>query len=399
MLLCVRLPTLCIGAVLTLLTAFVPSHDIGLAQQSAAPAAMHRLVLGYYVPYDATSWESLQAHSDQLDIVAPQWVNVDACGNLSSRDDQTLKSFAHARGLRVVPSLFTISSWLDHAVLTDDDVRANAIQQIAQYTLQEDYDGFDLDLEGIDPGDRDALTAFVADVADVLHRGGKLLTLAIPAKERDVTVGWAGAYDYAALGRIADLVTVMAYEYRGPFSGPGSVAPFDWVQRVSQFATAQIPSERVLLGLAFYGYDWNSSSGFARSIGYPQFAALAERYQADVAFDADQRSLTFNYENRAGELPPEVAAPPRPVHTLTLRPAPACDVAPPQPTPTPAPPSEPVGTLQTHQVWLEDATSAAARLTLVQQFRAAGVATWRLGQEDPAVWSTLADWRSVAQAG
>src|SRR6266516_6546066 len=42
----------------------------------------HRLLVGYYVPYDSTSWVSLQAHADQLDIVAAQWVTIDGCCNL-----------------------------------------------------------------------------------------------------------------------------------------------------------------------------------------------------------------------------------------------------------------------------------------------------------------------------
>src|SRR5205814_5063344 len=106
--------------------------------------------------------------------------------------------------------------------------------------------------------DRAALSTFVQQLSTALHEQGKLLTLAIPAKDRDVTVGWAGAYDYAALGAAADLVTIMAYEYSGPFSGPGSVAPYEWVQRVLAFATGQIQPENVLLGVAFYGYDWNT---------------------------------------------------------------------------------------------------------------------------------------------
>jgi hypothetical protein len=71
-------------------------------------------VLGYYVPYDATSWASLEEHADQLDMAATQWVTVDACGNLGSRDDQTLKQLAQARGVRVLPSLLTLSGWLNH---------------------------------------------------------------------------------------------------------------------------------------------------------------------------------------------------------------------------------------------------------------------------------------------
>ena len=52
--------------------------------QRAAQVETHRahLVLGYYVPYDVTSWASLRAHVDQLDYVGAQWVTLDVCGNL-----------------------------------------------------------------------------------------------------------------------------------------------------------------------------------------------------------------------------------------------------------------------------------------------------------------------------
>src|SRR4051794_20401283 len=60
------------------------------ARSAALPSAAvppargpERLMLGYYVPYDATSWASLAAHADALDVVAAQWVTVDACGNLA----------------------------------------------------------------------------------------------------------------------------------------------------------------------------------------------------------------------------------------------------------------------------------------------------------------------------
>ncbi len=372
------------------------------ATQPNPPRQARRpLLLGYYVPYDATSWDSLQAHADQLDFVAAQWVTVNACGALSSTDDQTLKAFAAARGIGVVPSLFTTSAWLNHQLLTDEAARASVIQQIVDYTLAEGYAGFDLDLEGVDAADRDAVSAFVTDTANALRARQKLLTLAIPAKERDVTTGWAGPYDYAALGTAADLITVMAYEYRGPFSGPGSVAPFDWVQRVAAFASSQIPPDKLLLGLAFYGYDWNTTSGGTRSVGYPRVAALADYYGAEAQFDPTQQSLTFTYTAVAGDpVPPEATLRRPQLHNVTTRSAGTCEVTPP-PTPTPAAtgvrrPPPVAGTPQEHQVWLEDSTSAAARLELVARYRLAGVATWRLGQEDPGVWPLFGGWRGAA---
>src|SRR6185436_7275719 len=172
---------------------------------------------------------------------------------------------------------------------------------------------------GIDPVDRPAFSRFVGWLAEALHNEGKMLALAIPAKERDATVGWAGAFDYAALGQYADLITVMAYEFRGPFSGPGSVAPHDWVNNVLAFATSQMPAEKVLLGLAFYGYDWNTTSGGARSIGYAQAVALVERYGAEASFEARQQSVTFGYEGIAGEPAPASPRPTPPAHVITRR--------------------------------------------------------------------------------
>ena len=368
--------------------------------QPAGAQPSHALVLGYYVPYDPTSWASLEAHADQLDVVAAQWASIDACGGISAREDQTLKQFAHDHGIQVVPSLFTISAWLNHQLLADDDTRANALANIVSYTVEEGYDGFDLDLEGIDPADRAAYSDFVSALAAALHDQGKLLTLAVPAKERDATSGWAGAFDYAALGAQADLVTVMAYEYSGPFSGPGSVAPFDWVSRVTAFAAQKIPPERLLLGLAFYGYDWNATSGGAVSLGYPRALALATYFQVQPSLDGTQQSLTFGYTADAGDRGPRLAgsavsAGPR--HTITARGAAACDlVAPAAPTPTPAPPVAP-NRPQVHEVWVEDASSVGARLGLAFNYRVRGVAAWRLGLEDPAVWSVVAEWRTADQ--
>ena len=64
----------------------------------------------------------------------------------------------------------------------------------------------------------------------------------------------------------------------------------------------------------------------------------------------------------------------------------------PTPTPRPIPPPDQV---QEHEVWLEESAGAAARLSLGALYNVGGVATWRLGQEDPAVWPLFRAWRGV----
>jgi len=376
-----------------------PLHvpEIGDARQAtdAPPPAIGRRVLGYYVPYDTTSWASLEANAATLTDVAAQWVTIDACGQLGSRDNRTLTQFARSRGIRVFPSLLTSSASLNARLLTDEPTTARAIEGIVAYVEAEGYAGFDLDLEGVRPGDRDAYSAFVVRLAAALHERGKLLTLAIPPKAAETSTGWAGAYDYAELGRHADLITIMAYEFSGAFSGPGSVAPHDWVGRVLAYTTARIPPEKVLLGLAFYGHDWNTTGGGSRSLSYAQAAALAEFHGAPIVLDPVTQSATFRYRATVGAGPAPRTMPPDPNHEIGVREAPPCAVATPEPAPpSPPRPTPPAGTLQDHEVWLEESTAATARLKLAERYNVGGVASWRLGLEGPDAWPALDAWRS-----
>jgi spore germination protein len=383
-----------LALVLVLLTSGSSVPAAALTGSNADVVSTGRRVLGYYVPYDSTSWTTLETQAHLIDIVAVQWVTIDGCGRLTSEDNQTVKRFAQANGIAVYPSLLTNSGWLNHRLLTDDETSARAITQIVDYIMTEGYDGFDLDLEAVRPDDRDAYTAFVARLATALRDQGKPLALAIPAKSSDTRTGWAGAYDYAALGKHADLITVMAYEFHGAWGGPGPVAPYDGVEKTLAFATSQIPPEKVLLGLASYGYDWNTTSGGARYLGYPEVAALSERHGVTLATDPVSQSATLRYQAPGGETPPTAVRPPVPKHEITKREPPPCVVTDPAPAPMPTPrPTPAPEAIQEHEVWLEESTSAEARLPLVDRYRSGGVATWRLGHEDAQTWTVLERWR------
>ena len=353
-----------------------------------------RIFLGYYVPYDSSSWASLQAQVDTLDYVALQIATLDYCGNVSSKDDRTLHAFASAHGLPVLASLFTSSTPLNHSVLTNPSSSANAITQLVDYVVAEGYDGLDVDVESVAATDRAALTSFVANLSAALHRQGKLITMAVPAKTREVTTGWAGAYDYAALAAHLDLVTIMSYAYTTASSAPGSTAPYNWVDQVATYAAGQFPPEKVLLGMAFYGYDWNTTAGGrARGLLYSQAAALATHYGATITLDPTTRSATFAYQADAKDALPYQPSPPLSGHEIADNPAPFCPLTPPAPTPRPVTPTPTPTGMQSHTVWLENAASVAAKLDIAARHGLRGAAAWRLGQEDPASWPAVAAWK------
>jgi spore germination protein YaaH len=170
------------------------------------------------------------------------------------------------------------------------------------------------------------------------------------------------------------------------------------VDEVIAFATSQIPSEKLLLGLAFYGYDWNTVTGRARPLGYLEAAATAQQYGLSIGLDEQTQSGRFHYMAPAGSAPPGPPRAPALQHAVTYRSAPPCDAPPPPALPTRVPrPSSPPGTPEDHEVWIEESASAAARLQIADRYQARGVGMWRLGQDDPAVWPILDRWRSAPQ--
>ena len=349
------------------------------------------------MPYDSSSWQSLVAQADLLDYVSLQIATLDYCGNVSTRDDRTLLAFAHSRGLKVLASVFTSAEPLNHSILTASGVADNAVRSLVDYVVDAGYDGLDVDFEAVPATDRSALTAFITRLSAAMRAQGKVITMAVPAKGRDVTTGWAGAYDYAALAPSLDLVVLMSYSYTTSSSAPGSTAPYDWVSQVTAYAASQIPPEKVLMGVAFYGYDWNTTSGGrARALRYPQAAAVAAAYGASISLDPKSRSATFTYTALPGDVAPGQESLPALSHDMVdrrpgscpLGPAPGPTAVPRTPTPVPTP-SGP----QSHVVWLENAASLAARLEIVDRLGVRGLAAWRLGHEDPAVWSTIGEWK------
>lgn len=378
----------------------VPTATLPPPTPTAAPRSQgSRLFLGYYVPYDVSSWNSLQSQAASLDYVVLQVATFDYCGGISSREDRTLKAFAQSSGLPVLASLFTSSEPLNHALLTDPASRANAVQQVAAYVVEEGYAGIDLDLEAVAATDRAALTSFVAEVSTALRARGKLVTMAVPAKTREVTTGWAGAYDYAALAPSLDLVIIMSYSYTTSSSAPGSTAPYSWVDQVAAYATSQFPPQKVLLGMAFYGYDWNTTvGGRAKALLYPQAVAVARTYGQAIVLDPVTRSAKFSYAAGGNDPLPYQASPSVTGHDVVVRQPAACPKGPPPSptavprTPVPTPSPTPAPASQNHVVWLEDAAAVAAKLEIVSRYGAGGAAAWRLGQEDPAVWPAVAAW-------
>lgn len=310
-------------------------------------------ILGYTAidyPGDNRSAQSV-AQSQGLGAIATFTYTFDSMGNLKGNADQeeyTLKQ-AKARGIKPLALLHNFDyrvgfdKNLARAVLSDPVKRQKLISQLLNEVQNRGYLGVNLDVEGIYPADAALYLAFLGELKQQLGAKGLLTVVSVPAKTRDdTTSSWSGGYDYSAIGQKADLVQIMTYDEHWIGGPAGPIASYPWIEQVITYAVSKMPANKILLGLATYGYDWVGTS--ARAVSYPQAIARAGQYGVKVNWDTAAQEPWYTYRDEKG---------------------------------------------QTHTVWFENTESNERRLALVRKYGLAGVGIWRLGFEDSSYWQML----------
>ena len=132
------------------------------------------------------------------------------------------------------------------AILEDPALRAEHARQIAAFVLADNgYTGVALDYRAVPFSLRDAYTAFVRELAGLLDRGGRALTVIVPMPVPAGEGVWeTSGYDLAALGHLADTLVLL-----GPLD-PAAYVPGGTVDRALTWAVTQVSRGTLALGVS-----------------------------------------------------------------------------------------------------------------------------------------------------
>jgi spore germination protein YaaH len=225
---------------------------------------------------------------------------------------------------------------------------------LAYLAKRDNFVGWQLDLEYIDPEDESCYTQFVQRAVARLHREGRLLSIAVVPRFSDVypdadpsmefhSGEWGAPYDFRALGRVVDFMTLMTYDHHNSSTPPGPVAGYDWVTAALDYATRRVPNQKLLLGIPFYGREWIQSNDktSVRTLTFAEAQNPMVQWSVERLWDERFRTPWFQYSDASG----------------------------------------------LHTGWYEDRRSLEAKLELMHKYHLRGFAAWRLGVEDPAFWT------------
>ena len=139
----------------------------------------------------------------------------------------------------------------------------------------------------------------------------------------------------------------MNYDQHWRTSAPGPIAAQDWFVKNIEAITKLVPPAKLVMGIANYAYDWPSKAGLkaheqAKVESFQESIVTSTESEAQVQFDSDSLNPYFSYSDE---------------HNFI------------------------------HRVWMLDGVTAYNELRAAERVGVQGTAIWRLGSEDPSVWS------------
>lgn len=321
-----------------------------------------REVLGFYTEPEGDypgSQSIVDAQSALLSSIAPFWYKLnekDPAQLISSvppdHQRQVIQQ-AHDQGLHVyllVHNLFYSTpekgKAVAHHILVNRSAQQRFLKNLEAEIALYGYDGVNIDIENLYPGDKRAFSQMIQQLSNRLHQKGKIVTVSVPANTGDDRANpWSHWFDYQSLGRSVDRLVIMTYDEHNPRTKPGPVASYDWTEDTIRYALKQqIPPQKILLGVASYGWSWSGGGEKATYSSFPLLMQQKAQYRATIQWDAASQTPMFTFQDEAN---------------------------------------------QTHTSWFENSASLRFKLDLVEKYNLQGIGIWRLGLEDPAFWSAI----------
>lgn len=305
------------------------------------------------------------ANTKGLTVIAPTWFSIaDTEGNLKSIASSEYVNYAHQSNLDVWAVLRDfhggISSFDEtYEVLSSTSKRENLINQVIAAALQTGIDGINLDFELISTECGEHYIQFVRELSVKCRQNGIVFSI-----DNYVPQPYNEHYDLEEQGIMADYVVIMCYDEHteGSYTA-GSVASYDFVKQGIEESLNYIPAEKLVEAVPLFTRLWletpktadeleedagTDAESYAykvtsTALGMDEAEEILEQYDVSATWDDTVKQNYAEWEVQEG----------------------------------------------TYKMWLEDFESLEEKLKIMKEHNLAGVASWKLGQENSGVWDLI----------
>jgi cellulose synthase/poly-beta-1,6-N-acetylglucosamine synthase-like glycosyltransferase/peptidoglycan/xylan/chitin deacetylase (PgdA/CDA1 family) len=299
------------------------------------------LSIAFYPNWELSAYDSLRVALPTLDWVVPTWLSLQG-PDLKLKDAYSKKVDLLIRQrpkVAILPVIqnSTLGKWDGPgmaALLADPERRTHLVRQLSSYIAVRKLQGIVVDFESLPDAALPNLGLFLKETRAAFAPHGWTVAVAAPfANDK---------WPFADFARDVDYTLLMAYDEHASHGAPGSIAGQSWFEDLLDKRMEVLAPERTIVALGSYAYDWNSDD--VDNLSFEEAVIAANDSDAKVEFDPQTNNPHFSY-----------------VEEDNTR----------------------------HDVWLLDGVTAYNQIHAADLYRPAGYAVWRLGSEDPSIWSVF----------
>ena len=318
-----------------------------LPPTTMAPTASKFERIAFFVNWDDNSWVSLKRNLADVDTLVPEWLHLTGDNGDVTIDDEArqrfVQSYLHKRrsDLLVVPLInnFYNNRWdsaVLKAMLERPEHRKRAIDMIEAYVHRFGLQGISIDFEAVPLQSQRDLVIFMHELYTRFHAQGLQVSQSVPMDDTN--------FDFKALAANNDYLILMAYDENAADNEAGPIASQAWFADGVRERIREVPSEKIVVGLGSYGYDWTNGKPQGEELSFQDALRIAAESEGDVQLDDASGNPRFEYFDEKN-----------------VR----------------------------HEVWFLDGVTAFNQVRAIASLNPRGFALWRLGSEDPGIWTVL----------
>jgi len=326
-----------------------PGRKRRVAALGKVPENYDPIQAAFYVSWDPTSFASLQQNYRHLDLLIPEQLHaISPDGRILVEADPKLDAWERRNGVEIptMPMVndtdgTTFMPEKTGKAMENPRARQRMCSELLGYAAGHHSAGIVVDFEGLPERDVPGFRDFLAELGMVLHRANLKLMVALPAIDFGM--------DFKAISGNVDAIILMNYDEHWSTAPAGPIASQEWYAKNIDGALKEVPPQKLIIAVGSYAYDWPPATKknphpTAHALSFQDAVVRAEESESEIELDPDHLNAHFSYDDDDGG---------------------------------------------THQVWMVDGVAAFNQMHAAEARSARGIALWRLGSEDPSLWSVI----------
>ena len=284
-----------------------------------------------------------------INIVSPSFISVKSDGSVYSKGDENEKKYvdwAHKNGYKVYPTVsnISISNINDNTkIFQTFETREKVINQIVDKLVEEKVDGVYVDFERILLSDKDNYTRFIIELAAGVRKHNMKISVAVTPP--DGAENWSLCYDRFNLAKAVDYMVFLSFDTHGVLSPVSLSSAYELENNINKLINNEgVPANKLVVSLPLYTRLWSENNGKVKN-KVVNMKNITIPDKVEKKWNDTTKQYYIEYK-----------------------------------------------TYQTvNKMWIEDETSIAKKLDIINKYNLKGAGFWELGREKAGLWDVVVD--------